>query len=92
MKTVILNGLRMTDRETAHSYLADKLDLPAYYGRNLDALADCLSEFCGGWEILLLHPEALTAQLGSYGEVLLEVFREFSEENEFYVFRIIEDE
>ena len=92
MKTVILNGLRMTDRETAHSYLAYKLDLPAYYGRNLDALADCLSEFCGGWEILLLHPEALTAQLGSYGEVLLEVFREFSEENEFYVFRIIEDE
>ena len=92
MKTVILNGLRMTDRETAHSYLADKLDLPAYYGRNLDALADCLIEFCGGWEILLLHPEALTAQLGSYGEVLLEVFREFSEENEFYVFRIIEDE
>lgn len=92
MKTVILNGLRMTDREAAHSYLAEKMDFPAYYGRNLDALADCLSEFCGGWEILLLHAEALPAQLGSYGEVMLEVFREFSEEGAFYTFRCIEDE
>ncbi|MBR4727259.1 MAG: barstar family protein [Clostridia bacterium] len=92
MKTVILNGARMTDRETAHRYLAELLDFPPYYGGNLDALADCLSEFCGGWEILLLHPEALCAQLGSYGEVMLEVFREFSQEDTFYTFRCMEEE
>lgn len=91
MKTVLLNGERMTEREQAHRYLAELLDFPAYYGGNLDALADCLSEFCGGWEILLLHPEALIANLGSYGEVMIEVFREFSEDGAFYTFRCVEE-
>lgn len=43
MKTYILN---FKDKETAdslHSYLASMLNLPEHYGRNLDALYDCLS-------------------------------------------------
>ena len=31
-------------RETAHTYLKEILHLPDYYGRNLDALYDCLCE------------------------------------------------
>ena len=37
MKIVVIDGRKMTDRETAHTYLKRKLDLPEYYGRNLDA-------------------------------------------------------
>lgn len=43
MKTYILN---FKDKETAdqlHDYLAMMLDFPEHYGRNLDALYDCLT-------------------------------------------------
>ena len=39
-----IDALYLNDRETAHDYLAEIFDFPDYYGRNLDALYDCLSE------------------------------------------------
>ena len=41
---IILEGKAMTDRPAAHSHLAERLDLPVWYGRNLDALYDLLTE------------------------------------------------
>ena len=41
---IILDGKAMTDRPAAHSHLAERLDLPTYYGRNLDALYDMLTD------------------------------------------------
>ena len=41
---VILDASKMTDKETSHAYLKEILDLPEYYGNNLDALHDCLEE------------------------------------------------
>ena len=40
---VILDISRM-GREQLHDYLQEMLPLPEYYGRNLDALYDCLTE------------------------------------------------
>ena len=42
--TVILEGSRMIDRVAVHNHLAERLQLPSYYGRNLDALYDVLTE------------------------------------------------
>ena len=39
-----IDALYLNDRETAHEYLAEIFDFPDYYGKNLDALYDCLSE------------------------------------------------
>lgn len=39
-----LDGKQMHDLETAHAYLQEMLGLPAHYGRNADALFDCLTE------------------------------------------------
>ena len=39
MKTVFLSGTRLT-----HPVLAEAFDFPAWYGGNLDALHDCLTE------------------------------------------------
>ena len=44
MDTIIIDGAAMTTRDAAHSHLALRLGLPDYYGRNLDALYDCLTE------------------------------------------------
>lgn len=41
---IVLDGSRMGDRAGMHAELKQKLALPEYYGNNLDALNDCLSE------------------------------------------------
>lgn len=42
--TVLLDGQEMRDRKSAHDHLKTQLILPDYYGRNLDALYDLLTE------------------------------------------------
>ena len=69
----------LTDRDTMHDILARELCLPLYYGRNLDALYDCLTEF-PSCSIRLLHLEALSA-LGAYGNALLATLRDAAEAN-----------
>ena len=45
-------------RETAHTYLKEILHLPDYYGRNLDALYDCLCEIITKTTITVFHDAA----------------------------------
>jgi RNAse (barnase) inhibitor barstar len=42
-------------KEDGHDYLMEVLNLPDYYGKNLDALYDCLCEM--EEEIELINPE-----------------------------------
>ena len=44
MKTVTLALARMQSIRQLHKYLRAELELPDYYGENLDALYDCLTE------------------------------------------------
>ncbi len=44
MRSVRIIGARCTSQEELHGYLKKRLALPDYYGENLSALADCLSE------------------------------------------------
>lgn len=55
---IILDAARMTEPASAHAYLKEMLRLPDYYGNNLDALYDCLTEL-SDTEILWEHiPQA----------------------------------
>ena len=78
---IILEGKAMTDRPAAHSHLAERLDLPVWYGRTLAALYDLLTEIGEQKEIVLTDPAAVTEQLGRYGEALLDTLREAAENN-----------
>lgn len=71
VKTVVLNCELLRDKERAHDYLARALHFPDYYGRNLDALYDCLGEL-GPCTLVLTGAEALRREHG-YGEKLLDV-------------------
>ena len=76
-----LNARRMTTREEAHAHLKERLKLPDWYGNNLDALYDCLSEI-GEPTRIVLHFAAKLAKLpNGYGEKLLRVLRQAAEEN-----------
>ena len=45
-RNVRIIGAGCTSQEELHGYLKKKLGFPDYYGENLSALADCLSEMC----------------------------------------------
>ena len=79
---VTLSGNKMTTKEAMHLYLAKKLALPAYYGKNLDALHDCLCERSTPLHITVTYTDRLKEQLGDYGEMFLQVLQDAAEENE----------
>ena len=81
MKDVILDGNEMTSIDTAHEYLAVQLNLPDYYGRNLDALWDVLSTQSEPIRIVLVNEDKLIYYLGGYANLLLNVLYEAAEFN-----------
>ena len=76
-----LDGRAMADRPAAHSHLVERLELPSWYGRNLDALYDVLTDISRETELILRDPGAVAEQLGRYGEALLDTLREAAESN-----------
>ena len=76
-----LDCRNMVDKPAAHAYLKQMLSLPEYYGNNLDALYDVLTERREDVSLVLLHWRQLGAQMGAYGMSLLETLRQASEEN-----------
>ena len=78
---VELDGRMLTDKAAAHEYLAHQLRFPAYYGRNLDALYDLLTERSEPTEIVFSYVEDMKIQLGVYGSALLHTLQEAENDN-----------
>ena len=57
MKRVELIASQLTDKEHLHDTLLKELELPEWYGRNLDALYDCLTELTGVELVLIGWPD-----------------------------------
>lgn len=77
MREIILLGSMLTEVEKAHTYLAEELDFPDYYGRNLDALYDCLTDLRNiriKIDVDVTDNECL--------DRILQVFEDAAEENE----------
>ena len=53
MRRVILDGRQIRSRDALHDYLAQALELPSYYGANLDALHDVLTELSEETELVV---------------------------------------
>lgn len=72
MKTVFLRGDTLT-----HDILAEAFGFPAYYGRNLDALHDCLTEI--GEDTAVIVTDMGSAE--ETGRRMLSVFADACREN-----------
>lgn len=68
-------------KEKAHIYLKQVLRLPSYYGNNLDALYDCLTDIHEEQTIIIPKEIISPRYLGNYGKRMLRVFEEAAEEN-----------
>ena len=65
-------------KEGGHDYLAEALNLPDYYGKNLDALYDCLTEI--SCEIELVNANVVDKDI-------IDTFKDASRENELLKFK-----
>lgn len=86
MNKIILDGEDFKTKEELHRILKSNLDLPEYYGNNLDALWDCLT----GWIEIPVTLEWINFKkskdnLGGYVQKLLEVFKDAQEEIDGFV-------
>jgi ribonuclease inhibitor len=81
MKNCIIDGAQITDRRELHRILVEELDFPEWYGNNLDALYDCLTDEREEVQIAILHEEELKQRLGTYAQRFLTVLERASEEN-----------
>ena len=70
---IILDGKRIEDRAALHAELKAKLNLPEYYGNNLDALHDCLEERRERELFVIQDFPAFSEALEGYGYAFLRV-------------------
>ena len=89
MKSVILDAKEMAEKEKMHEYFTKKFGLPEYYGKNLDALFDCLCEINEPTLIKLKNENALDK---STKESLVTLFLDICAENEMVKFELVKDE
>ncbi len=71
----------MKTREKAHAHIARRLSFPKYYGKNLDALHDMLTERGEKTEIIIKGSERLRESMDGYGARIIKVFLDSAEEN-----------
>ena len=69
-----LDGTCLRGREAAHAYLQEMLGFPAWYGKNLDALYDLLTEQTEETMIFISDADAAD-------EAILETFTDAMVEN-----------
>lgn len=79
--TIQLDGRAMCSRSEAHDHLKERLALPDYYGRNLDALYDLLTERGEPTLIELCYFRDMESALGGYAKALVSVMHRAAEQN-----------
>ena len=82
MKKIVLELEKMRSLPMLHKYLHTALDLPEYYGANLDALYDCLTEIAEPTELVVPKKVADEAYLGWYGQQFLQMLQDAAAANE----------
>lgn len=90
MKICILDGNVILNKDILHEMLMEQLELPDWYGKNLDALHDCLTDMTEDTEIVIFHEEALFDHLERYGRLFINVLKDAEEENTHIKWKIAE--
>lgn len=87
MEKYIIDCKEFKDVESFHKAMKRCLKLPEYYGENLDALWDVLTER-NELNIKIVNKKYLLSNLGEYGEKIIQLFEDLREESENYTIKI----
>ena len=86
MRRIIIDAGDMRDRDSLHLVMKEALNLPEHYGRNLDALWDCLMEIRSA-ELYLRNAKLLEALPEGYGRKLIGLLEQAGEERKDFSFK-----
>ena len=86
MGSFTLNGKKMKTRGEAYEHIAETLGFPEYFGKNLDALYDLLTEMSG--DVSMKNADDMINALGGYGCEIVKCFCDAAEQNPNFSFRI----
>ncbi len=78
METIRLDGAQLQNRKEAMELLGQALALPKWWGRNLDALYDCLTDLGRPVRLEISRREAMEAS--AFGRLLLRVLEDAAAE------------
>lgn len=68
-----IDGAKIEDKESLWNAVGEVIELPEYFGNNLDALSDILQEKGIQGKIKVLNKERLIDKLGEYGKIFLQI-------------------
>ncbi|MBO4831908.1 MAG: barstar family protein [Oscillospiraceae bacterium] len=94
MRTIVLDcrllgGDTAEERRATHERLAEAFGFPSYYGFNLDALYDCLTDPCEETEVILTHSDGEWTE-GYCGSVIEVLCESAAENRNLKLFRTVE--
>ena len=91
MRECVIHGALIPDWETLYEKLASDLRLPVWFGRNLDALYDCLTDLPDS-QITIYQWQILVERLGPKADVLRKVLTDAGLENSRLIVCLLEEE
>lgn len=68
-----IDGAKIEDKESLWNAVGEVIELPEYFGNNLDALSDVLQEKGIQGKLKVLNKERLIDKLGDYGKIFLQI-------------------
>ena len=86
---VIIDGRNITDKKVLHAYIKEQCKFPDYYGNNLDALYDVLTDREEPLEIQLSHAQELKEVLCGYGEAFIETLEDAAASGKNFRFEMV---
>ncbi len=89
MKYVFLDGDKIDSARELHEVFAASLELPDYFGRNMDALHDCLTDIFAPVTVIAVHTPELREHLGRSANAFWRLMDDLREEKP--GFRFVED-
>ena len=90
MRKIEIDCRNISSPEALQTYVQHVMNFPDWYGRNLDALHDMLTEISSPVTITVITGADINAEMRTYLERFLRVLNDSEKENEFLTVNWIE--